>query len=297
MFKKLLLSILCFSSFTPSFSQEMEVQGYFLDDCIKIGIGSPYVLTAKYKRGLDIVFPDSLYDYSPYELGEKWFATTQSTDEFSYDSAIYYLLSFEIDSTQYFNLPVYQLIGGDSILITTEKDSIFLTHMVSEIPDSIAVEAMPLVENTAYRYVSLALNYPYIAVGIATFIVVLVIVYVVFGKSIRKWFKLRTLRKNHEQFITNYQQKKASIKDASGLEQLLYIWKKYLEQLEKRPYTKMTTKELLKVEPFDRIENILKSMDRAIYGKYEVVENQLLEDIFTHAQGRFEDRLNEIKYA
>lgn len=296
MYKKLIIGLTLLVVSFSSFSQDIEVEGYFLDDSIKIGIGSPFVLTAKYSRGLEVIFPDSLYSYSPFELGEKWFATTKSTPEYSFDSAIYYLLSFEIDSTQFFSLPVYQLVGSDSITIQSQQDSIFLTHLVSEIPDSVAAEAMPLVENTTYRYVSLALNYPYLITGGIILIILLVIVYVVFGKSIKKWFKLRRLNKKHEQFVADYNLNKASTKNVEAVEQLFYLWKKYLEQLEKRPYTKMTTKELLKIEPFDRVEDILKRIDRTIYGKFETLESQLYEDILTHTQNRFEDKVNEIKH-
>ena len=296
MYKKLIIGLILLIMSSPLFSQDIEVKGYFLDDSIKIGIGSPYVLTAKYSRGLDVIFPDSLFSYAPFELGEKRFTTTRSTLEYSYDSAIYYLLSFEIDSTQFFSLPVFQLVAGDSISIQSQQDSIFLTHMVAEIPDSVAAEAMPLVENTTYRYVSLALNYPYLITGGIVLIVLLVIAYAAFGKSIKKWFKLRTLNKKHEQFILKYNTSKENAKDVTTVEQLIYLWKKYLEQLEKQPYTKMTTKELLRIEPFDRIEELLKRLDRTIYDKFEAIENELYDDILTHTQNRFEDKVNEVKH-
>lgn len=296
MYRKLFFGSLFIFSSLITFSQDLKVNGYFLEDSIKIGIGSPYVLTCEYPRTIDIVFPDSLYDYSPYELGEKWFATTRSNETHSFDSAIYYLLSFEIDSIQYFNLPVFQLVGKDSIPIQTNQDSIALKHLVTELPDSVAAEAMPLVENTNYRYVDLALNYPYIAIGILIVIILLIITYLVFGKSIKKWFKLRSLRKKYDEFLEKYAKQKEKVSDTTSVEHLLYIWKHYLEKLEKQPYTKMTTKELIAIEPFDRIETVLKSLDRSIYSKNHTVDELTYNEILKYTEDRFEDKINEVKH-
>ena len=153
MYRKIFFGCLLVFLATFSSAQDILVKGYFLEDSIRIGVVSPYILTSTYPSDLDIVFPDSLYDFSPYELGKKWFASTKSIEGTSYDSAVYYLLSFEIDSTQYNSLPLFQIIGNDSIAIYPEKDSIFLQQMVTEIPDSVSAEAMPLIENTDYRYV------------------------------------------------------------------------------------------------------------------------------------------------
>lgn len=296
MYRKIFFGYFALLISSISFSQDIQVKGYFLEDSIQIGVGSPYILTSKYPSNLDIVFPDSLYDFSPYELGSKWFTTTKSTNGFSYDSAVYYLLSFEIDSTQFAQLPVYQIIGNDSLQLYPVKDSIYLQHLVSEIPDSVSVEAMPLIENTDYRYVNLALNYPYLVVGVIIFLLLLIAGYLIFGKSVRAWFKLRRLEKRHNKFIEKYNSLTSRSKNEDLTEKISYTWKKYLEQLESMPYTKMTTKELLSFEYMKRMESTLKSIDRAIYGKKSEAINEAFEVMLTYSINRYEDKVNEIKH-
>ncbi|QSE99090.1 hypothetical protein [Fulvivirga lutea] len=296
MFRKIIFgSILHFIALF-SFAQDVQVKGYFLEDSIKIGEPSPYVLTARYPSSIDLIFPDSLYNYNPYELGEKWFAATKTIDEQSYDSALYYILSFEVDSVQYLQLPVFQVAGRDSIPLYPQQDSIILTHLVKEIPDSVAAEAMPLIENTTYRYVDLALNYPYLITGIVLFIILVVIGYIVFGKSIKRWFKLRRLEKKHLKFMEEYNVQLQSKESIKQTEKILLVWKKYLEKLEKTPYTKMTTKELLSHEHIVRIGDELKSIDKAIYGGKQESMQETFKKLLTFAENRYLDKVNEVKH-
>ncbi|MEQ8927791.1 MAG: hypothetical protein RLO81_18385 [Fulvivirga sp.] len=295
MFRKVFFcSILHFITLT-TFAQDVQIKGYFLDDSIKIGEPSPYVLTAKYHSSTDLIFPDSLFNYTPYELGEKWFAPTKTIGEHSYDSALYYILSFEIDSTQYLQLPVFQIVGRDSIPLYPAKDSIVLKHLVKEIPDSVAAEAMPLIENTSYRYVQLALNYPYLIAGAVLFIILIVIGYLVFGKSVKRWLKLRRLEKKHLKFMEDYNSL-LSQNSQSHTEQILLVWKKYLEKLEKTPYTKMTTKELLLHDHIVRIGDELKHIDRAIYGGKQENMQEVFKKLLTFAENRYHDKVNEVKH-
>ncbi len=273
------------------------MNGYFLEDSIKIGIKTPFILTATYPQDQDIVFPDSLFDFSPYELEDKWYVPTSTREGTSYDSAVYYLLSFEVDSVQYLQMPVFQLVAGDSITYQTLRDSIFYSHAVTEIPDSVTAENAPLKENTAYKRVSLAFNYPYFAIGAGILLVIGIAVLLIFGKSIRRSFALRRLTKGHRQFLeyfeSVYQSSKAEKEKA---EALLVFWKKYLEKLENKPYTKSTTKEILAHHRSEQLEVALRGLDRMIYSA--VTENQMdvsfsvLKDF---SQQKFEAKLEEVK--
>ncbi len=276
--------------------QEISVQGYFIEDSIKIGVGTPYVLTASYPIELDVVFPDSLYDYSPYELGEKVFYPTASTSDTSYDSALYYITSFEIDSVQLFSLPIFQIVGGDSIKILAQQDSIILEHLVAEIPDSVAVEAMPLIENTTYRYVNLALNYPYLIIGVLIFIVLLVAGYLIFGKPIRKWFMIRKLTSKHQKYKVQFESFKSNSSNEKLTENISKLWKLYHEKLERRPYTKMTTRELLTFDHLQSIEKELRSIDRSLYGGKEQVDADVFNELLRFSENTFLDKVNEVKH-
>lgn len=296
MFKRITLLLIGFMGALWGFAQEIKVSGYFLEDSITIGISTPYVLTARYPRSTDLLFPDSLYNYSPYELAEKRYFPTVSTDSSSYDSAVYFITSFEIDSVQYFELPVFALVrGGDSVAIVSGKDSVILQHMVTEIPDAKTAEAMPLRENTAYRYVDFAVNYPYLTLGAVVLVALIIGLYFIFGKSVKKWFVLRKLARRHADFLTRYRSLLAD-GDSGKAEKIVGLWKSYHETLDKLPFTKMTTRELLKLEFVQKIGEELKATDRIIYGKRATRSEDTFDSLLRFSENRYADKVNEVKY-
>lgn len=278
-------------------AQEIRTHGHFLEDSLKIGIKTPFVLAARYPKDWDVVFPDSLYDFSPYELDEKWYAPTRSDDAFSYDSAVYYLTSFEIDSVQYYQMPVFILSGGDSLVINTAQDSIFLQHVVTEIPDSVTAEAMPLKENTTYKRVSFEFNYPYLLIGAAVLIVLGLLTLLIFGKSIRRTLLVRRLRKTHQQFLLRFETLvTGNSADRERAEAILTAWKKYLEKLENRPYTKSTTKEILQNYKSETVRQALQGLDRAIYSGQAGEElTKSFADLKKFSEERFHQKIQEVK--
>ncbi len=294
MFRKIIFgSLLLLIINHQTYSQEdVTIKGYFLEDSIKIGIGSPYVLTAKYPITVDLIFPDSLYDFSPYELEEKLYYPTKSDAEYSYDSAIYYLSSFEIDSIQYYQMPAFILKGKDSLVVTSQRDSIFLKQLVSEIPDSVAVEAMPLIENTTYKKVNFQFNYPYLIIGLVVLLIALVIIFVFFGKPIRKWFILRKMNKKHNEYLDQLER---TITADKNYEHLITLWKNYHAKLEGEPYTSYTTKELLRLAPVKGIETVLRNIDKAIYGKPITLPVSELYQLKNFSQERFDEKIKEVQ--
>lgn len=278
-------------------AQDVVVKGYFKEDSIKLGMPTPYVLIASYRSEVDIVFPDSLFNFEPYELENKWYTPTRTFKGISYDSAIYYLTSFEIDSVQYFNMPVFQLVSGDSLTYNTSTDSIFFQHVVTEIPDSVTAESIPLKENTTYKRVKLAFNYPYLIIGVAIVAILLIIITLVFGKSIRRSLILRRLNKGHQQFIAYFDSILNSSKsDKEKAEAIILSWKRYLEKLENRPYTKSTTKEIIANYKFEQIEGALKGIDMTLYAPDRRAElSQSFQQLKEFSQQQFENKIKEVK--
>ena len=61
-----------------AFAQEpsVKVRGQFLVDSIKIGKPFPYSLAAEYPSDQRILFPDSTFQFAPYEyFGKRYFPT------------------------------------------------------------------------------------------------------------------------------------------------------------------------------------------------------------------------------
>ena len=68
--KRLLFLILFLGILLQVSAQEVKVEGYFLQDSAKLGERIGYVLKASYPKEKQLIFPDSVYDFSPFVLLE-----------------------------------------------------------------------------------------------------------------------------------------------------------------------------------------------------------------------------------
>jgi len=269
--------------------QELKPIGFFLKDSVKIGESVPYSLSYKDRKNRPVIFPDSLFNFSPFELLKKEYFDTQSDDINSIDSAVYYLATFEIDTMQSLSLPVFLFIGNDSLELYSLMDSITLDQVVTQMPDSVS-----LAETSAYMPVSLQFNYPYWVIGLIILGIVVLIVMLVWGNQIQKRIKLyrlnKQLQKFKEQFDIEIEQLNADTTKFK-IESVLKFWKGYMERLEKIPYTKLTTKEIVLVQKSTSLEETLKSIDKNIYSPIEVTA---LQNDFEFLKDYSEDRYNHV---
>lgn len=252
-----------------AFSQNVTVRSRFLADSLKIGEKVPFAVTATYPRKTNILYPDSTYSFNPFEFESKEFFATKTKDSLSYDSVVYYISSYEIDSIQTFRMPVYVLQGRDCTLVFGAIDSIFLKQMVDHVPDSVQAQQLPLKINTKYLNVSWLFNYPIaIYVGVAL-LVVAIVVWFTFGKRIRRYFILKRLNKDHSEFLVRYAEAMNEMESnysSNKAETALVIWKKYMESLEQKPYTKYSSKEILRLINDGNLSAALRAIDKMVYG-------------------------------
>lgn len=281
-----------------AFAQDVTVRGGFFLDSLSVGDQTGFYLSARYPSNLNLVFPDSSFNYGPFEFVNKQYFPTKTKSGQSYDSVIYHLTTFEIAPLQMLSLPVFQLNEEDSTAYQTDIDTIALIELAKNIPDTVTAQTLPLRENTIHENVPKHFNYPVLIISLVVLLVVVVIVWVVFGKNIRKHFKVKKMLKAHRRFLEVYDQQIDAIKTAfssAQTEHALSHWKKYMEQLESRPYTKLTTRETVRIENNEALGKNLHSIDGAIYGhNTRVVES--LESLKQFADQRFGKKVEEVKH-
>lgn len=285
--------------FTCSLAAQEIPRGEFLVDSMKIGEPIPYVLSYRYEASRDVIFPDSLFNFSPFELDHKtYFPTSTNPDGISYDSAVYYLSYFELDTFQIYAMPVFEVVGGDSTRLVPMADTVYLKQVVDEVPDSVAVEALPLRENTDYIRVPFALNYPYIIIGIIVLLVVAAIVAFFFGRQILAAWKIFLLKRKHRKFREQFQEVAAQKSGdfRAHAERVIVLWKRYLQKLERFPYTSLTTRELIEDHPDQQLSGALHDIDSAIYNPHMTGLNEkALDTLLSYAENRFEQQVNQLK--
>ncbi|MBX2895882.1 MAG: hypothetical protein KF763_10600 [Cyclobacteriaceae bacterium] len=279
-------------------AQEVKVRARFIEDSVRIGVPLRYTLVAEYPSQYQVLFPDSTFNFAPFEFHSKKFIPTKTLNNLSYDSAIYTLVSFEIDSLQLLSLPVFQVQKRDSLIYTPDVDTVFFSALVAAVPDSLAINQLPLKTNTAYNKVSWILNYPVLLIIAGTLLIGAIIIWVVFGKRIRKHFALKNLLKKHSSFLTEFDQTLQKLNSAfhpDVAEKSITLWKKYMEELSAKPYTKYTSKEIRELEKGE-LTQALQAVDKMIYARLQPESLAAFEQLKTFTINQFNQKLQEVKH-
>ncbi len=231
-----------------------------------------------------------------HELESKQFFPTVTRDSISYDSVVYYLTSYEIDSIQTFSMPVFVIHGADCTAVFGRRDSIRLKEYIAHVPDSVEAARLPLKVNTNYTSVSWLFNYPLASLIIGVLLVALLVVWIIFGKRILRHFRLKRMMKAHNEFMQKFRaavqavQKDFSAKDA---ENALVLWKRYMENLEERPYSKYSSREIVRFFDDKELPVALRKIDRMVYGG--VGEDvTAFDDLGTVSLKHYNDKIRKI---
>ncbi|MBL7841735.1 MAG: hypothetical protein JNJ75_16440 [Cyclobacteriaceae bacterium] len=282
-----------------AFAQEIKVASGFVKDSVALGEPVSYYLTARYPERVMALFPDSTFKFSPFEFNSKKFFPTKTVDGISYDSAVYTLSTFEIDPTQYLSLPVYVTTARDCTAFESTRDSIFLIEQI-KIPagDTLAIKNLELKSNTLYERVRMQFNTVILMIVLGVLLVAAIIVWIIFGKRIIRHFRIKRLEKQFQKFIAVFTEQ---IEDATKTfsrektERALSTWKKYQEQLERKPYTKLTTREIVRMDQDKALEESLSAVDKSIYGNQPVAAEPL-QRLKVIAEQRFVKKIEQLRH-
>jgi len=280
---------------TWAMGQEIVVKGAFVNDSIRIGEPVRYWLTARYPTSVDLFLPDSTYDFSPFEFFSRTFYETKVADNQAYDSVVYSLQSFEIDPVQYLRLPGVVYNKKDTLRVFASLDSIYFREMVPVATDTTALKV-----NTQYQRLARQFNSPLLMILLGSMIVIGLTVLLVFGKKIKRHFQLKRMAKAHWQFTDEIEKSIEKIKhtgDPEDAQHALIIWKKYQERIEKQPFSKLTSKEIVAYDFAAELFEPLRMIDRCVYGK--IPSAKVFQD-FQHLQGfsdlRYKHMVEKLKH-
>lgn len=292
--KVLILAVFTWTLVQDTLAQEIKPRAYFAKDTVQIGEHVDFTMIVNYPRGMEVLFPDSSYNFHPFEFIEKGYLSTTSDQSFSSDSVVYKLTSFSLDSIQSLALPIFVIIDGDSTKIDSNQDQVYLQQMITADLDSLSVQ-----ETLDYQSVNKEFNYPYLLIGLGILLVVSILVAVFFGKEIRKRYKLYRMRKAHSKFLEHFGVlEEKGLESSIQAEHLLAFWKSYLERLEGMPYTKLTTREIVTLEQNQEFTDTLRQLDANIYGDFKQSEiSQSVDRLKEFGIDRFDKKVDELKHA
>lgn len=281
-FIKLILLFLVLNS--GAFAQEIQVRGGFVQDHFEVGDNVDFWLSAKYPEGVELVLPDSLYDFTPFEYAAKKYYPSKLKSGNIHDTAIYTLQCYEIGNIQYLKLPAIILANGDSSLVYSKADSILFNPLVAQVSDTTQLKT-----NLKFANVNTLFNFPMMWIVVGLLVLLGIIFFLVFGNKILRAIKLRKLKKEYIKFsdeLTELIRQLKSKPEKASAELAISKWKRFAERLENKPYTKLTSKEILKLGYTNELDDPLRKIDRFIYS--EMAEDDLykqfhsIEDFTQH---------------
>jgi len=298
-FSKAFISFSILIGSLTTHAQKVDVVGRFKTDSVKLGEPIEFYVTAKYPSDWQVLLPDSTWAFTPFEYQKKVYFPTHTINDISTDSVLYILSTFEIDSVQTLKIPAFVVLPNDCTAYESNMDTVFFKHQVSQLPDSLAAEQLPLKTNTEYSPVSWLFNYPVFSIIVGVLLVLLVAGWLIFGSKIKRHFILKRLTKNHYEFLASFDAAIDKLKagfSPESAERSVLIWKKYMEDLVTKPYTKSTTRELKEIENNETLVSALRVIDRSIYGRIPPDTLESFLNLKTFSQMQFNKKVEELKH-
>ncbi|MGY6559717.1 MAG: hypothetical protein ACXIT9_10620 [Nitritalea sp.] len=226
-----------------AYSQTAEVWGYFKEDSLKIGQPAHFVLKARYPEQLNVVFPDSAYNYAPFVLLGRQTFPSYTEDGLTVDSVVYRITHFEMDSVLSLALPIFALQEFDSLVYEAEIPFPIATQFVlRELPES-----LDLLSLDAYQDVPKGFNSLLWGILGLVFLTVLAGLLYVYGDRLRQRWRVYLEKRRYKRFKTKWQQTEQAFLDAPTMEkadELLGLWRAYMQHLNQKPFREWTASEI-----------------------------------------------------
>lgn len=264
----------------------------FQEDSVLIGMPTPVSFRFKHFWKQEIVFPDSTYNFSPFEFHKKEIFPTSTIDSISTDSVVYWLTTFEIDQKQSLKLPIFVPTKKDSIALYSNEDTIALKEVIPVVTDDLKV-----IENTAQLPLENTFNTPLFIVITLLLMGIIITVLIVFKKNIKNAFISYRLKRNYTLFLSRFDEQYGRFNQEStdkNLEKLVLIWKKYLEKMMHIPITKWSTKEIDSHLQHEEIHVKLKAIDRQIFGGISL-ESKDMEVLRLYGIEQYHSAITDLK--
>ncbi|MCS6823010.1 MAG: hypothetical protein NZ529_01850 [Cytophagaceae bacterium] len=243
---------------------QTSLTGKFLSSEAKIGEPIEYRLTFKHHKNMEIFFPDSSYQYAPFELVSKKYFPTYTIDSISTDSVIYLLRTFELKDKIIYALPVFTISGNDTLVLYPEKDLLNIRKINFDEHSQAS-----LLADTSLMLISKRINYPYWIAAILMMVALLFLLYKLFGKTILRRYKLYVIYREHIHFLQAFDtllKKFTDTQDIRIVEKALIEWRSYLTKLIHKPVHTYTSTEIMTLFQDEALKTNLQVLDRSVYG-------------------------------
>lgn len=244
--------------------------GRFSREVVTVGQPLDYELRYEHEPGEEVIFPDSLAQFAPFEYVGRTWQPTRTRNGRSLDRTVYHLRTFSLSPVQSLRLPVLVLRGANDTLrllppavrVQLRRTAPALASGNNTLPALRQdLQALPL---------SPAFNYPFWLAGLAGVGLLSAGAVSLFGRRWRRSYGLYKRRKNHVYFLAQFArhaERFSLSRSATVVERAVALWKNYLSSLEDTNLSSLTTKELVShFHDDDDVQRALRATDRVVYG-------------------------------
>ncbi len=258
--------------------------GRFSRTVVEVGQPLDYILSYQHDPAEEVVFPDSLAAFGPFEYAGRRWLPTRTENGRSLDRAVYHLRTFSLTPVQTLQLPVLVLRGAnDTLRLLTPVAQVQLHRLAPTLP---ANADTPPVLRAGNQVLPLApaFNYPFWLAGLLALLALGGGAWALYGRRWQQRYGRYKRRKNHVYFLTQFARNAERFtlsRSAPLVERTVALWKNYLSSLEDNNLNSLTTKEL--TEYFNNDEDVrraLRATDRVVYGNLVSEDAQEVDAAF-----------------
>lgn len=237
-----------------------------MTDTIRVGKPFLYSLSYRHDPAQEVFFPDTTFNFSPFQVLSQEYFITQTDERGSLDSTVYRLVSFEVTPVQPLSLPVFVLNNNDCTAVYAAPDTVFIRLL----PEVMQNDSLVLQADTKVVPLRRQFNYAVFLGVVAAVAGLSLLIYWLFGRSISRQWQMFQLQRRHREFVRTFNRLNRNARErnsVSDAEKAVIVWKKYLERVEEKPFATYTTREILDNIPDEPLADALKDIDGTIYGQ------------------------------
>ncbi|MDJ0365162.1 hypothetical protein QMK33_08355 [Hymenobacter sp. H14-R3] len=245
--------------------------GRFSRAVVEVGQPLDYILSYQHDPAEEVVFPDSLAEFGPFEYAGRRWLPTRTENGRSLDRAVYQLRTFSLAPVQTLQLPVLVLRGAtDTLRLLPPAVQVQLRRLAPILTTDDAATLPALRTDNQTTILKPAFNYPFWLAGLAALLALGGGAWALYGRRWQQRYGRYKRRKNHVYFLTQFARNAERFtlsRSAPLVERTVALWKNYLSSLEDNNLNSLTTKEL--TEYFNNDEDVrraLRATDRVVYG-------------------------------
>lgn len=287
-----ILAIVGFADF--SLLAQSDIRTGSLKKAITLGEPVDIYLVYDHYPELSVLFPDTNFNFYPFELIRKRYFPTITQNGISRDCTIYQVRLFSIVPDPQLSIPVYILADNDSLSIYPEPVSLKLVELLQDMPEYPTLKESPHWEHIEHRT-----NFPLIIAVLLLVTIALSIAFWFLGKPALQRIRIYNVIQNHRKFITQFEKLErlySSKRNTDYLKRLLSLWKDYLSSIEGKPIATYTSTEITELFRKEDLKDSLIIIDGVIFGG--ITSGAVITAIGSlkkFANSRYINRKNELR--